>query len=111
MILRQVDDFSVAAATKEKCTEIIKSIGAHLTVPLNDLGIIRKFNGVNILQTRHYVKISCEDYLLKILMNHQWQDLKGSNMPVPMRSDSKYQRQLELAQRPTTPHEQPQIQK
>ena len=74
MILRQVvDDFSVAAATKEKCTAIINSIGGeHLTVvPLNNLGIIRKCNGVNILQTRHYVKISCEDYLLKILLNHQ----------------------------------------
>jgi hypothetical protein len=105
MILRQVDDFSVSAAKQTTCQEIIKLIGSHLTVPLNDLGIIRKFNGVNIQQTRWFVKISCEDYILKILMHHQWQELKASNLPLPMRSDSKYQRDLELAPRPTTPHE------
>ena len=48
---------------------------------------------------------------MKILMHHQWQELKASNLPLPMRSDSKYQRELELATRPTTPHEQLQIQK
>ena len=111
MILRQVDDFSVSAAEQTTCQAIIKLIGSHLTVPLNDLGIIRKFNGVNIQQTRWFVKISCEDYILKILMHHQWQDLKASNLPLPMRSDSKYQRELELTPRPTTPHEQLQIQK
>ena len=106
MILRQVDDFSVSAMDKTTCQEIIKLIGSHLTVPLNDLGIIRKFNGVNVQQTRWFVKLSCEDYILKILLHHHWQDLKASNIPLPMRSDSKYQRELELAPRPTTPHEQ-----
>ena len=33
-------------------------------------------------------------------MIHQWPELKASNLPLPMRSDSKYQRSLELAERP-----------
>ena len=110
MILRQVDDFSVSAKDKSTCQEIIKLIGSHLTVPLNDLGIIRKFNGVNIQQTRWFIKISCEDYISKILLHHKWQDLQASNTPVPMRSDSKYHRDLEQTIRPTTPHEQNQVQ-
>ena len=52
MILRQVDDFSVSATEQDVCQDIIRQIGSHLTVPLNDLGIIRKFNGVNIQQTK-----------------------------------------------------------
>ena len=110
MILRQVDDFSVSAREQSTCQEIIRLIGSHLTVPLNDLGIIRKFNGVNIQQTRWYIKLSCEDYILKILRHHQWQELKASNIPLPMRSDSKYQREMEHAKRPTNPHEQLQVQ-
>jgi Reverse transcriptase (RNA-dependent DNA polymerase) len=110
MILRQVDDFSVSADTQAECKDIIKQIGSHLKVPLNDLGIIQKFNGVNIQQTKWFVKISCEDYILKILMNHHWQDLKAANLPVPMRSDSKYQRDLEQAPRPTTQANQQQTQ-
>ena len=106
MILRQVDDFSVSAESQAECKATIASIGSHLQVPLNDLGIIRKFNGVNILQSKWYIKISCEDYLLKILVKHQWQELKASNLPVPMKYDSKYQRELELAPRPQTPQEQ-----
>ena len=110
MILRQVDDFSVAADTRETCKQIISTIGSHLTVPLNDLGLIRKFNGVNIHQTRWYIKVSCEDYLTKILLAHQWHNLKAATLPVPMRSDSKYQRSLETATRPSTPQEQQEIQ-
>ena len=106
-----MDDFSVSASEQSTCQEIIKLIGIHLTVPLNDLGIIHKFNGVNILQTRWFVKISCKDYILKILHHHQWQELKASNLPLPMQSDSKYQRELELTTRLTDPQEQLHIQK
>ena len=66
---------------------------------------------MNIQQTRWFIKISCEDYILKILLHHQWQELKASNLPLPTRSESKYQRDLERATRPATPQEQNQIQK
>lgn len=85
MILCQLDDFSVSATAQQDCQDIIRQIGTHLKVPLNDLGIIRKFNGVNIQQTKWYIKISCEEYLMKILMKHEWLQLKASNLPVPMR--------------------------
>ena len=101
MILRQVDDFSVLAKDKSTCQEIIQLIGSHLTVPLNDLEIIGKFNGVNIQQTRWFKKLSCkDDYISKILSRHNWHAdlLQASNILIPiMQSDSKYQRDLQRA--------------
>jgi hypothetical protein len=43
-------------------------------------------------------------------MNHQWQDLKGATLPVPMRSNSKYQRELDQTSCLTTQAEQQQVQ-
>jgi Reverse transcriptase (RNA-dependent DNA polymerase) len=107
LLLRQVDDSAIAAETQEQCKATIAQIGQYLRVPLNQLGIITKFNGVNIPQTRWYIKVSCEDYLRKILESHNWMDLPTSNLPVPMRSDSAYQeRELEQAIRPMTAAEQ-----
>ena len=110
MLLRQVDDFAVSAKEAATCSAIIKEIGMHLQVPLNDLGLIKKFNGVNILQSRHFIKVSCEDYLQKILDSHSWQNLNASNLPIPMRSDTSHQRQLENAPRPQQEQEQQLIQ-
>ena len=101
LLLRQVDDFSVAAKEAHLCEATIAAIGKYLQVPLNDLGLIKKFNGVNILQTRWYIKVSCQDYITRILTDHAWLNLKAANLPVPMRSDPGYQRQLETATRPT----------
>ena len=111
LLLRQVDDFSVSAKEREECQEIIAAIGKFLKVPLNDLGVIKKLNGVNIQRTQWYIKISCQDYLLKILESNGWLDLKASNQPIPMCQDPTYHRQLELAERPTSPQQQEHIQK
>ena len=95
LFLRQVDDFAVAARTISQAREVITRIGENLIVPLNDLGQIQKFNGVNILQTKHYIKVSCENYLQKILSSHEWNTLPAAQKPVPMQSSSQHQAQLE----------------
>ena len=105
-----MDDFSVSAKERQTCTDTIAEIGKYLQVPLNDLGLIKKFKGVNILQTRWYIKVSCQDYITRILTVHNWLSLKTANLPVPMRSDPAYQRQLETAIRPTEEKEQNEIQ-
>ena len=92
----------MAAKAIHLCEETIAAVGTYLQVPLNDIGLIKKFNGVNILQTRWYINVSCQDYLTHILTDdHAWLNLKAANLPVPMRSDPVYQRQLETAARPT----------
>ena len=106
LFLRQVDDFAVAASTMIQARQIIKDIGDNLIVPLNDLGQIQKFNGVNILQTKHYIKVSCDDYLQKILAQHDWTNLPASLKPVPMQSNSQFQSQLEAPIPPLDPTQQ-----
>ena len=63
LIVRQVDDFIIAAKTMTTCQNIRKEIQSYMANPINNLGIIKRFNGVNIVQTRHYVKVHCETYI------------------------------------------------
>jgi hypothetical protein len=97
IFLRQVDDFAIASRDKTLCLSTIQNIGDHLIIPLHQLGIIRKFNGVDILQTSHYVTISCESYIDKIIVNRDWSHLRSLAKPVPMRSEPP-----ETADRPTS---------
>lgn len=110
LFLRQVDDFAVACRNPEIAKKIIAIIGAKLTVPLNQLGTIKKFNGLDIKQTKYYTKIYCESYLNKVLDAHGWQETETAQNPLPMRSESTYQAQLETATPPTTEAEQKQLQ-
>jgi hypothetical protein len=110
LFLRQVDDFAVSCRDTEISKEIIRQVGAQLQVPLNDLGTLNKFNGLDILQTRDYVKIYCESFLDKVLKGHGWEETIEQHNPIPMRNDTAYQAQLESATLPSTPEEQKQLQ-
>jgi hypothetical protein len=105
LFLRQVDDFAVACRDPAISKEIIRLVGAQLQVPLNDLGTLTKFNGVDVSQTRDYTKISCKSFLSKVLNHHQWDKKTKQHNPIPMRHDTAYQAQLEAATLPTTPEE------
>jgi hypothetical protein len=109
LFLRQVDDFAVACRQKEISKEIIRNIGAQLQVPLNDLGILKKFNGVDVLQTRDYTKIYCESFIDKVLKHHGWEETIKQHNPIPMRNDTAYQAQIEMATLPSTLEEQQQL--
>jgi hypothetical protein len=77
-----------------ECDRIGKQIQDRMTNPLNQLGTIRKFNGVNVEQTRYYNHIHCATYIEKIVSHHGWDNLKIQSPPTPMKSDSKYQKQI-----------------
>ena len=51
LILRQVDDFLVSNKDSKECNRIGAKIQERMINPLNSLGTVRKFNGVNISQT------------------------------------------------------------
>ena len=63
---------------------------------LNDLGIIKQFNGMDVQQTRHFFKLSCETYIDKIISHRKCQHKHYGNKPIPMRHDSSYVATLEL---------------
>jgi hypothetical protein len=67
---------------------------------LNDLGLIKRFNGMDINQTKHYVHINCQTYIDRIISHHNWQNERHSTKPIPMRNDSTYLAELELTEGP-----------
>jgi hypothetical protein len=105
LVLRQVDDFSIVSANPTHCKNTTQAMESRMKTPLNDLGVIRRFNGIDILQARDFVKISCETYVDKIVSHHGWQNEIASNQPVPMRSDSESLRKLELSKGREEPSE------
>ena len=100
LVLRQVDDFIIGAKTMQLCLDIKQQIQDNMVNPMNELGVIKRFNGLDIQQTRHYVKISCQTYIDKIVEHHEWQQEHTANLPIPMRNDSTYQANLELSYGP-----------
>ena len=103
LVLRQVDDFSIASTNPAHCKHTIQEIESRMQNPLNDLGVIKRFNGIDILQARDFVKISCETHIDKIASHHGWQSELASNQPVPMQADSESLRKLELLKGPGGP--------
>jgi Reverse transcriptase (RNA-dependent DNA polymerase) len=104
-ILRQVDDFLISAKTETIARSIRQQIQNHMQNELNDLGIIKRFNGMDVHQTRHYVKLSW------IIEHHGWQNEKHANKPIPMRNKSSFLATLELTEGPTELKEQKELEK
>ena len=100
-VLRQVDDFIISASLLNTALDIKAQIQTKMTNPLNDLGIIKRFNDVDIQQTRYYVKVFAETYLTRVLEHHGWLTLHAANIPIPMRTETAFMATLELTEGPT----------
>jgi Reverse transcriptase (RNA-dependent DNA polymerase) len=70
LIKRQVDDIAVAAPNAEIASEVINMIGQHVTIQGNH--VLTKFNGVKVDQMSTYIKLHCQSYIDKVLLNHGW---------------------------------------
>ena len=104
LFLRQVDDFAISCQDKELAMDVIAKINAKMTIEVKELGLIDRFNGVDIMQTRHYIKLYNKTYIEKILLRHPWiheEPSHDSLFPIPMQADSAYQRKLESQPTPT----------
>jgi hypothetical protein len=58
LVLQQVDNFIVGAISMDLCLKIKQQIQDNMVNLLNKLGVIKGFNGLDIQQTRDYIKIS-----------------------------------------------------
>ncbi len=70
-----------------------------MTIDAKHLGLIDRFNGVDIEQTRHYIKIHGKTYIQKIFEAHRWLE-KDKRKPISMNYDSKYIHKLKQAKSP-----------
>jgi len=69
LFLRQVDDFAIACDNEQITKDMIAEINSKMSVNIKYLGLLDRFNGVDIAQTRQYIKIHNQTYLKKILKN------------------------------------------
>jgi len=67
VLCHQVDDFAIAIATKDPrmADILIDKINAHVTT--QNKGISTKYNGVNLLQTCSYIKLSCKSFIDQVV--------------------------------------------
>jgi deoxyuridine 5'-triphosphate nucleotidohydrolase len=105
LFLRQVDDFAVACEDAKTAQLVIKQINDKMTIDVKDLGQITRFNGVDILQTREYIKLYNRVYIDKMLLKHEWihkeereKTHRPHTFPIPMQPDSQYLRNIENAE-------------
>ncbi|KAL9178452.1 hypothetical protein ACHAXT_003782 [Thalassiosira profunda] len=84
---RQVDDFEVAVSSERLANIIYDMIDEELTFPLKRMGLVSMFNGLDILQTRDYIKVYAKTYIERVAEKHlnSWMKLSHSpNCPTPL---------------------------
>ena len=90
LVCRQVDDFAIGSESAEINAKFIAKVNEYVTT--NNQGQARVYNGVDIIQTRDYIKVSCETYIDRVLQTHGWETPgpKESDRhdSVPMKSDA-----------------------
>ena len=72
LFFRQIDDFAIACHDEATAEQDIFDIDAKMTIEVKKLGRIDRFNGVDVEQTRHYVKLYNATYIKMIIANHPW---------------------------------------
>ena len=68
-----------------------------MKIKVKPLGIIDRFNGVDVSQTRQYIKISNKTYITKILQHKTFPKEHFNQHPIPMPDDKAYNRKIEEA--------------
>jgi hypothetical protein len=66
----QDDNFKIATAKPWIAGGIFDDINNCLTFPLECMGLVSLINGIDVLQTRDYIKISVKTYLERICERH-----------------------------------------
>ena len=114
LFLRQVDDFAVAARDPSDAHRIIQLINSSLSIPVKDQGIIEWYNGIDVEQTKYYIRLHATTYFNKMLKNHGWFDTNmiemAANDIIPMSGDNEYLRRLDRATPPDNPADQANLQ-
>ena len=99
-MLFRSDDFKILAKTKQICDAIGSLIQKHMTFRLNEMGLIKKFNGVYVEQTKHYTLLHCEPYIERLVEHHQWFDESLANKEIPMKCYNKYVNEIQESEGP-----------
>ncbi len=107
---QQVDDFAIAAPDKKTSNILLELIDDQLSIPLKRQGLLDMFNGIDVLQTRDYIKIDCHSYINKFCKKNldTWLSKVPltENQPTPLPTDATWIKKFNAAVGSSDPHEQ-----
>jgi hypothetical protein len=76
-------------------------IDDKLTIPMKRQGFLDMYNGIDVLQTRHYIKISCTSYINKIcekyLLSWMQNYTSTDDRPTPLPTDPAWMKKFVAA--------------
>jgi len=101
VFMRQVDDFAIAAPDQHTVDILMDLLDDQLSMPIKCQGLIDMFNGVDVVQTKYYIKIDCHTYIDKFCAKYlaTWMHKVplSENCPTPLPSDADWLRNLNAA--------------
>lgn len=104
---RQVDDFAVATTDQTIADQLWDLIDSNLQIPIKRYGLISLYNGLDVLQSRWFVKVSVQTWLTKIMEPYfnDWLDVPTA--PVSLSSRNCMKRLVILPQKYNVPSRNP----
>ena len=93
----QVDDFAIACSNERIATIIFDAIDAQLQIPIKRQGLLTLYNGIDVQQSRWYIKLTVESYLTKKLAPYfdaGWLEIPSSPLPTPLGTNEPFLRKL-----------------
>jgi hypothetical protein len=107
LFMRQVDDFAISATSQRIANHLLDLLDDKLSIPMKRQGLVTLYNGLDIHQTRDYIKISCVtyiDYISNIHLDHGWmKSYLISDCPTPLPTTASFMKALQTEQGNTDP--------
>ena len=101
ILMRQVDDFAIAAPDAHTADLLLDMLDDKLSIPIKRQGHIDMYNGVDVLQTRHYIRLSCTSFIEKISEKYLATWMKHlyapSTRPTPLPTDAPWWKEFNKA--------------
>jgi hypothetical protein len=82
LFMRKVDNFAIAAPDEHTSEILMDMIDNKLKIPIKQQGYLDMYNGVDVLQTRHYIKLNVKAFIDKVFEHHISTGMKTS-YPTP----------------------------
>jgi hypothetical protein len=92
IFMQQVDDFAIAAPDAHTADILMDMLDNKLQIPIKHQGHLDMYNGVDVHQTRDYIKLTCTTFIDKISKKYLAMWMKpmyaSSSRPTPFPLDA-----------------------
>jgi hypothetical protein len=101
ILKRHVDDFAIAIPDECTANILLDLIDDELSIPMKRQGYLDMYNGIDVMQTRDYIKISTTTFLNKITEKYlsTWMQnfTTTEDRPTPLPSDATWLKKFNTA--------------